>query len=114
MFASSATIDFIDELMYRCWARRNYLPLELRERDWHPIILEEMADRDRELAEEMLQEERLIQSRQGNFVPLLPTLTHLIHPAQVETREPHFVSMRPALGLSSDSTYVGGIYEFQF
>ena len=44
MSASSSTIDFIEELMYRCWARRNYLPPELREESWHPVILEEMAD----------------------------------------------------------------------
>ncbi|MCA9072319.1 MAG: hypothetical protein KDA84_25510, partial [Planctomycetaceae bacterium] len=55
----SAKVDPIEELMFRCWARRNYLPPELREADWHPVILEEMQHRDRELEEEVLQHEVL-------------------------------------------------------
>ena len=115
MFTSSAPIDFTEELMYRCWARRNYLPPELRDGAWHPLILEEMANRDRELAEEALWEEALNHPRHNEFVPLVPTLTHIIHPAHLDIREPHIVSMRhPAASFSVESIYAGGVYEFPF
>lgn len=115
MSTSSSTIDFIEELMYRCWARRNYLPPELREESWHPIILDEMAIRDQELAEDAALEDAMNAPRHCEFVPLVPTLTHVIHPGHLETREPHFVSIRhPADSLSVDSIFAGGIYEFPF
>lgn len=115
MFASSSPIDFIEELMYRCWARRNYLPPELREGSWHRVILDEMAQRDRELAEDAAREDAMNSSRASEFVPLVPTLTHIIHPAHLEVRPPHFVSIRhPAASFSMDSVQAGGIYEFPF
>jgi hypothetical protein len=82
---TSARIDMIEELMYRCWARRNYLPLELREADWHPIILEEMALRDEELFEELHQQESMNRTLGSGFVPLDPSITHFVHPAQSES-----------------------------
>jgi hypothetical protein len=113
--ALSVRIDFIEELMYRCWARRNYLPSELREQDWHPVILDEMSQRDGELREEMQQEQQWNQSLASAFVPLVPTVTHYVHPAQSEIREPHFLSAPAA---SSDqftnSIYAGGLYDFSY
>jgi len=44
-------VDLISELRLRQWARRNYVPPELRQTTWHPIVLGEMAYRDQELAE---------------------------------------------------------------
>ncbi|MER3415121.1 MAG: hypothetical protein C4297_02785 [Gemmataceae bacterium] len=41
-------LDIIEELRLRRWARENYVPEEARRRDWHPVILDEMAQKDRE------------------------------------------------------------------
>ena len=43
-------VDPIDEMRLRTWARKNYAPAAKRARDWHPIILDEMTKKDRELA----------------------------------------------------------------
>jgi hypothetical protein len=74
-----------------------------------------MANRDRELVEEAAREQAQNAQRPSEFVPLVPTLLHIIHPAHLEIREPHFVSIRhPSGNFSMDSIYAGGIYEFQF
>jgi hypothetical protein len=41
-------IDFIEELRLRRWARENFVPAELRQETWHPVILEEMVRKERE------------------------------------------------------------------
>jgi hypothetical protein len=41
-------IDFIEELRLRRWARENFVPAELRQDTWHPVILEEMVRKERE------------------------------------------------------------------
>ena len=43
-------IDFIEELRLRRWARENYVPDGQRQRSWHPVVLDEMTRKDRELA----------------------------------------------------------------
>lgn len=50
---SSATleIDVIEELRLRRWARENYVADELRNTEWHPIVLDEMRRRDAEQSE---------------------------------------------------------------
>jgi hypothetical protein len=47
-------IDFVRELQLRQWARQHFVPGELRKQTWHPIVLNEMKNRDRELAESHL------------------------------------------------------------
>ena len=42
-------LDFIEELRLRRWARENFVPAELRQGSWHPIILEEMVRKEREI-----------------------------------------------------------------
>ncbi|VTS04282.1 hypothetical protein [Tuwongella immobilis] len=42
------TVDFIEELRLRRWARENYVAQSDRAGDWHPIILEEMSRKDQE------------------------------------------------------------------
>ena len=49
--AAPSEIDFIRELQLRRWARENYVPQHQRQRDWHPIIHEEMTRRDTEPAD---------------------------------------------------------------
>lgn len=41
-------IDLIEELRLRRWARENYVPAPKRERNWHPIVIDEMSKKDRE------------------------------------------------------------------
>ncbi|MEW4489013.1 hypothetical protein AB1L42_13085 [Thalassoglobus sp. JC818] len=42
-------VDPIEEIRLRTWARQNYLPEQEREEEWHPIILDEMRQKDLEL-----------------------------------------------------------------
>jgi hypothetical protein len=51
LMATSPTteIDFIEELRLRRWARENYVPQPKRDRDWHPVIHDEMGRKDRDL-----------------------------------------------------------------
>ncbi len=46
-----AEVDFIEELRLRRWARENYVPENLRQSNWHPIVHEEMLKRDDERTE---------------------------------------------------------------
>lgn len=41
-----AELDFIEELRMRRWARENYVPPMRREKNWHPIIHDEMSRKD--------------------------------------------------------------------
>jgi len=51
---TQADVDLIEELRLRRWARENYVPAHEREPGWHPIILEEMRRKDREVGEAVL------------------------------------------------------------
>ena len=97
-------IDLIEELSYRCWARGNYLPPEQRDMSWHPVILEEMACRDRELAVQFQREEIMSTAVSQVFVPLVPTITHYVHPSQTEVREPYFLTDQTGFMLSNTIT----------
>jgi hypothetical protein len=44
-----ADLDLIEELRLRRWARENYVPRPEREGNWHPVILDEMEKKDRDL-----------------------------------------------------------------
>jgi hypothetical protein len=41
-------LDFIEELRLRRWARENYVPVDRRERSWHPVVHDEMVRKDTE------------------------------------------------------------------
>jgi hypothetical protein len=47
----AAEVDFIEELRLRRWAREHYVPHNQREMSWHPVILDEMDRKDREMSE---------------------------------------------------------------
>ncbi len=50
MLSSVGTeVDFIEELRLRRWAREHYVPNGEREESWHPVVLDEMARKDRDL-----------------------------------------------------------------
>ena len=43
-------VEMTVELRLRQWARRNYIPVGKRDDgDWHPVVLDEMRRKDREL-----------------------------------------------------------------
>ena len=44
-------LDMIEELKLRRWAREHYVPRSQRERNWHPIVLDEMEKKDRDLSQ---------------------------------------------------------------
>lgn len=44
-----ASVDPIEEIRLRTWARKNYAPASEREDNLHPIILDEMTRKDEEL-----------------------------------------------------------------
>jgi hypothetical protein len=46
-----AEVDFIEELRLRRWAREHYVPRNQREMSWHPVILDEMDQKDSEMAD---------------------------------------------------------------
>ena len=49
--ATNATTDLIEELRLRRWARENYAPAADRDSTWHPIVIDEMNQRDLEEAD---------------------------------------------------------------
>lgn len=46
-----AEVDFIEELRLRRWAREHYVPRNQRQLSWHPVILDEMDQKDGEMVE---------------------------------------------------------------
>lgn len=49
--SSVASVDPVEEMRMRAWARRHYAPAENRDATWHPIVLDEMNRRDQEVLE---------------------------------------------------------------
>lgn len=43
------SVDPVEEMRLRTWARKHYQPVTQRDSRWHPVILDEMSRRDREL-----------------------------------------------------------------
>lgn len=39
-------LDLIEELRLRRWARENFVPVNQRQTNWHPVVLEEMGRKD--------------------------------------------------------------------
>lgn len=44
-------LDLIEELRLRRWAREHYVPQGQRDLSWHPVVLEEMINKDSEMQE---------------------------------------------------------------
>lgn len=47
--ADDQTLDVVEELRLRRWARINHVPMDDRDLSWHAVILDEMARRDAEM-----------------------------------------------------------------
>lgn len=41
-------LNFLEEIRLRTWARKNYAPADERDMTWHPVILDEMLQKDAE------------------------------------------------------------------
>lgn len=50
-FEVDISLDPIEEIRLRTWARRNYTSEDERDQEWHPVILDEMRRKDEELEE---------------------------------------------------------------
>jgi hypothetical protein len=42
------SVDPVEEIRLRTWARKHYASPAERDEDWHPIILDEMSRKDQE------------------------------------------------------------------
>jgi len=73
------TTDLVEEFVLRRWAREHHVPDNLRDRAWHPVVLDEMNQKDRELADAA----RFASSGQ-RIVPLVPEADHALHGPHVE------------------------------
>jgi hypothetical protein len=93
----AAEVDLIQEFRLRKWAREHYVPAAGRNRQWHPIVLEEMEFRDEELAAERIVTEMSCRS----FVPLEPAETYYLD-------DPHPVVPPPkSLAASNSPSRIG-------
>ncbi len=42
------SVDPVEEIRLRTWARKHYASPAERDEDWHPIVLDEMSRKDQE------------------------------------------------------------------
>ncbi len=80
---TDSRFDVLRELRLRSWARAHYVPRHERKATWHPIVLDEMSCRDREMEE--LAEVHTAGSR---YVPLAPIERPIIHEAHLGVPDP--------------------------
>ncbi len=67
--------DLIQELRLRKWAREHYVTEQDRNDDeWHSIVLDEMRRKDDEFRELCS-----MQTIMTAYVPLAPTVSHIVH-----------------------------------
>ena len=76
--SSVGPVDVVEELRLRRWARENYVPAVERDGLWHPIILEEMCRKDRDLAN--------TQDLRRGMAPLMPAGVRFLHSAHLDTQ----------------------------
>jgi len=51
MSSGVVELDLIEELKLRRWARENYAPPSSRSSDWHPVVHEQVGEREHEQVE---------------------------------------------------------------
>lgn len=89
----AAELDLVEEFRLRRWARENYVPLDSRCVDWHPVILEEMDRRDAEVARLVAPEiaaPRFYPNRRLDGVYGPHEIRPHYEPAGVASREMHY------------------------
>ncbi len=77
MLRGNCVLDLVEELRVRHWARRNWVPVNLRDQRWHRIILDEMTQRDHELDDAAAAPERIVPV--AELSPNLPGPHYLQH-----------------------------------
>jgi hypothetical protein len=80
----AAEVDAVEEFRIRSWARDNYVPAAQRDAGWHPVALDEMRQRDSDLAERPVALSRIYA-----IVPLAPDEIWRHHPPHA-LEAPHF------------------------
>ena len=80
----AVSIDLIQELRLRKWAREHYVVAAQRGRHWHPIVLEEMQFRDEELRAAQASRNLLC----SPYVPLDPGETYYLDEPHDAVPEP--------------------------
>ena len=98
--ASMTGLDLTREFRLRRWARRNYVSVENRSAEWHAIVLDEMRQRELELASRSAG-----QTICGTFVPLPPTRMQRVDEAHNSNEERNLMhaDSRQPLDLFYDS-----------
>ena len=84
MMQAAASLDLVEELRLRRWAREHYVVASQRDAGWHPMIHEEMARKEQDLIAERIDP---IGSR---YVPL-PVEAPSLH-APHEVKPPRFLA----------------------
>lgn len=102
--AVEGAVDFVEEIRLRSWARQHYTQPENRSDAWHPIVLEEMQSRDRELQTETVDDTTAIA-----FVPLVPTDQHRVDPGHTELRGPN-VNLAASTGGEREERFASSDY----
>ncbi len=92
MFAPCHSVDLIEELRLRCWARKHYVTAEARQAVWHPIIHEEMQQIDFEQLVPAKSESAAVHLLRETAPPQLhpahePVIPHGLRIAEFETEE---------------------------
>lgn len=93
-------VDFVKELRLRRWARENYVRPENRVSSWHPVVLNEMRNKDAEL--QMVQQHN--HDIRAAYVPLAPVSDRIVHEAHLETKEPNWVHVGTNVKAQTPST----------
>jgi hypothetical protein len=83
---SDSRIDILRELRLRLWARLHYVPRRERKETWHPIVLDEMRVRDREI-----EEQAAGRATGSRYVPLAPSDRPILHEAHEGVPDPKLV-----------------------
>lgn len=90
----AVSIDLIQELRLRKWARQHYVGHGQRGRNWHPIVLEEMRFRDDELRAAQAGKDHLC----SPYVPLAPLETCYLDEPHDAVPEPKSLSALTGTG----------------
>lgn len=84
MMQAALSLDLVEELQLRRWAREHFVPSGQRDAGWHPVIHEEMDRKEEELLAEY------VDPIGGRYVPL-PIEAPGMH-ARHEMKPPRFLA----------------------
>ena len=85
LLRQTESVDLVEELRLRAWARANYVPAAERNSAWHPVLIDEMQRRDAEIGES---------EDFADAGPYVPLAAHEAHPRQA----PRFLAAPVGIG----------------